>query len=370
MSRRCTRPPTTCGSRSDPTGSRNRPASPPLSRRRRPLQGVDLAGVDARAEAPAEAAMTPEKGGAGRPHRVEAVRRRRRRSASLIDEGKGSGAAFTRRRTYSSTSSRRRCSPRDGGCGSSPGPRRPRPRATTARASLRPPGRSDRAAPRPTVEHHRRRSPRSAGRTERDELELVRAHVPRGEAVTWARASIRRRSRASPSPISVRRSPLEVAAPSALGSNLGRGLAAPGSRGRWRPSPALLRAKQRAVRAAARLGRGPRAAAPRRPRRGRAVTCSALLAVAALATLLWIDPASARSLVALAMAARGASAARGRSRDRAGPGAWPRIAESRVLLARPPVAAAADAFDLTTWRGRIARPRHRRDRRRCWPRRS
>jgi hypothetical protein len=187
---------------------------------------------------------------------------------------------------------------------------------------------------------------------ERDELELVRAHVPRGEAVIWAaRVDPKAFSRVT-SP-ELRPPPIpETAPPSLIASNLSRILAAAGIALFAGVLAALLRWKQRAVRAAAELRRAtarPLLALPR----GTGPFAYGVVAASALASLLWWSPLAGALLVVLAMAIGAHRAPATVTRPR-GPGSWRPMADSLLLVAAAPEPLPTDPLDGTTRRGLVA----------------
>ncbi|MBX3209580.1 MAG: hypothetical protein KF764_31390 [Labilithrix sp.] len=186
---------------------------------------------------------------------------------------------------------------------------------------------------------------------ERDELELVRAHVPRGEVVTWA---ARIDPKAFPRVTSPELRPAAtgpVEAPSMLGSNLKRALVACGFAALAGVLAALLREKQKAVRAAAAL-RGAKAR-PLVPMPWHTGPFAYGIAVAlALATLLWWNATAGALLVALAMALAAHRAPAPVARPR-GPGAWRSVSDPRALLPGRPSPLPTDALDVATTRARL-----------------
>ncbi|GEM_PF-479436 len=187
---------------------------------------------------------------------------------------------------------------------------------------------------------------------ERDALELVRAHVPRGEAVTWA-------ARVDPKAFPLVTSPelrpppvRETAPPSLIASNLSRIVAAAAFALFAGVLAALLRHKQRAVRAAAELRRA--IARPLLPLAwGAAPFAYGVVTASALACLLWWSPLVGASLVVLAMAIGAHRAPVVLARPR-GPGQWRPTADSLLLVAAPREPLPTDGLDVTTRRGFFA----------------
>ena len=184
----------------------------------------------------------------------------------------------------------------------------------------------------------------------KDELELVRAHVPRGEAVTW---SARVDPKAFPRVVSPELRPPTAAVTAAVPvpNNVPLVLIACGLAVLAGALAIALAAKQRFVLRACeetfvrarplipvRWGLGPFAY-------GAAVS-------GALALLLWGTPAYGAGLVVVAMllAAHRAPATIPRPR---GPGRWQPIADERVLVAQPTVQAPGDALDIGTRAGQV-----------------
>ena len=221
----------------------------------------------------------------------------------------------------------------------------------TARASSSRcrPRRPSRASPRPSKP--RRRSRPSDARPDKDELELVRAHVPRGEAVTWsarvdpkafprvvspgAPSADRRRSRrrgaaaepraARPARVCARRARRRARVRAAREAGLGRACmrSASVARGRCCPSAG----------ASARSRMAPRPQA--RSRR----CCGGRLPTAPPSWSSRWPCAAHRSPAPIARAA--------------GPGRWQPIADADVLVARAPAPASGDALDIGTRPGKV-----------------
>lgn len=182
----------------------------------------------------------------------------------------------------------------------------------------------------------------------RDEIELVRAHVPRGHAATWSVrvdptafpevSSPELRSPAVAPPAEERAGwPVERLVGGALLLALAGALAA------------LLRAKQRAVEGAA-SRRGARARPLVALPWGLGPLLYGAATASALALMLWGDPTLGAALVvgAMALATHRAPVALARTR---GPGTWRALSSSSALVAPP---APPDALDVTTARGRLA----------------
>lgn len=184
----------------------------------------------------------------------------------------------------------------------------------------------------------------------RDELELLRAHVPRGEVVTW---SIRVDPKAFPSVTAPElrtvpppaRSPEDAPVPktallSAAALSVVVALLA------WARA-----AKGAAVaRACARRGVLPRPLVPRLPARFAPLAYGLTLALA-LTTFLWGNPVVGSVLLVAAMALASFRPPRVLPQPR-GPGRWKEMEDADVFLAGRDVTS-GDAFDVTTTKGRI-----------------
>jgi hypothetical protein len=184
----------------------------------------------------------------------------------------------------------------------------------------------------------------------KDELELVRAHVPRGEAVVW---SARVDPKAFPRVVSA-----ELRPPAAA-----RGAAAPAPN--HVPSVLLacalailagglafaLRTKQGLV-ASACEARSVRARPLLPLRAGLAPFAYGASAACALALLLWGTPAYGALLVVLAMALAAHRAPASVVKPR-GPGRWQPVTDESVLVARPREPAPGDALDIGTRAGKL-----------------
>ncbi|MBS2020497.1 MAG: hypothetical protein JST00_47010 [Deltaproteobacteria bacterium] len=185
--------------------------------------------------------------------------------------------------------------------------------------------------------------------TDRDELELVRAHVPRGEAVTWA---ARVDPKAFPRVVTPElRPPTAAVAPPPVAKHVPIALLASGLALLAGILALVLRAKQTSVARASEAasmqarplvpvpwGLGPFAY-------GASVT-------GALALLLWSTPIWGAVLVVVAMAlgAHREPAARPRPR---GPGRWMPIADGEVLVKKPAPTQPGDALDASTRKGAL-----------------
>ena len=186
---------------------------------------------------------------------------------------------------------------------------------------------------------------------EKDELELVRAHVPRGEAVTW---SARVDPKAFPAVTSLELRPPGAAASAAvpLPNQVPRVLVACAFALLAGALALALRAKQgivvracqaRLVRARALLPM-PRAAAP---------FVYGAATAGALAMLLWGTPAYGAALVVLAMAVAAHRSPLAVARPR-GPGLWRAIPDGEVLVRQALSPEPGDALDIGTRAGKIS----------------
>jgi len=187
----------------------------------------------------------------------------------------------------------------------------------------------------------------------KDELELVRAHVPRGEAVTW---SARVDPKAFPQVVSAELRPptAVVTAAVPVPNNVPMVLLAVGLAVLAGALAFALGSKQRLVLRACEASFV--RARPLLPLTVRGWSFGPFAyggAVAgALALLLWGTPAYGAGLVVLAMclAAHRAPASIARPR---GPGRWQPIADEQVLVAQPPAPAPGDALDIGTRAGKL-----------------
>ena len=182
---------------------------------------------------------------------------------------------------------------------------------------------------------------------ERDELELVRAHVPRGEAVVW---SARLDPKAFPAITTPELRPppaAEIVAPTILRSNLSRVLGAVGFALLAAGLAFVLREKQRTVRTVCEA-RG-FTARPALPLGVVTPFVYGITATLSLAVLLWWLPVVGALLVVLAMtlAAHRAPILTARKRT---PGVWRPLTELLPKRKTP----FDDAFDLGARRGRVA----------------
>ncbi len=185
---------------------------------------------------------------------------------------------------------------------------------------------------------------------ERDELELVRAHVPRGEAVTW---SARVDPKAFPRVVSPELRPASAAVIAAVSvpNHVPVVLIASALAVLAGALAFLLRTKQTLVaQECVRAGLSPRMLLPVRGGLGPFVYGFA--ATGALASLLWGTPAYGAVLVVIAMAVAAHRSPVGVLRPR-GPGRWQPIADAEVLVKRAPAPAAGDVLDIGTRRGKL-----------------
>jgi hypothetical protein len=185
---------------------------------------------------------------------------------------------------------------------------------------------------------------------DKDELELVRAHIPRGDAVTW---SARVDPKAFPRVLSPELRPPVAAVTSSIPvpNHVPAVLVACGLALLAGALAIALGAKQGFV------ARGCEAASVRaRPllplRWGLGPFAYGAAAAGAFAELLWGRPAYGAVLVvaAMALAAHRSPAAVTRPR---GPGRWQPIADEDVLVAHPREAAPGDALDIGTRAGKV-----------------
>ncbi len=185
---------------------------------------------------------------------------------------------------------------------------------------------------------------------DKDELELVRAHIPRGEAVVW---SARVDPKAFPRVVSPELRPpiASVTAAAPVPNNVPAALIASALAVLAGALAFALGAKQRIV------ARACESASVRpRPllslRWGLAPFAYGGVAAAALAELLWGTPAYGAVLVVVAMAC-GAHRSPAPIQKPRGPGRWQPIADGAVLVARPREAAPGDALDIGTRAGKL-----------------
>jgi hypothetical protein len=188
---------------------------------------------------------------------------------------------------------------------------------------------------------------------DKDELELVRTHVPRGEAVVWS-------ARVDPKAFPAIAAPeLRPPAPVALAAS---GAPPPPNRVPIAILATALasiaglfafvaRAKRGHVaRACERAGIRPRMLVPIPWGLGPFVYAAA--ATTGLATLVWGTPLHGAALVVVAMALAAHRKPTVIARPR-GPGRWQIVADEEVLLPRPSAPAPGDALDAGTRRGKI-----------------
>jgi hypothetical protein len=312
---------------------------------------IDVVGVDPHAEIAPEAVVTPEKGGAELPARAEPVEKSPGTLRILIDEGKGLG-----RGTYLVDVKYRldlvaaKALVRDGAMWklSWTAPAAPEGHdgarvvfdLPSAPTEPRLAATADATTTLPTLH-------RSPGR---DELELLRAHVPRGEAATWvARVDPRAFPRVVTPDLRPPAAP-EVAPPSLLARNLPRILVVSAFVLLAGLLGALLGAKQRSVEHAAALA-GALARPVLRVPWGMAPVVYGGVTSLGLASLLWYSPPVGALLVVVAMmlAAHRAPAPIAKPR---GPGEW-RPVPDRALLPPRPAPLPTDGLDIGSPRGRL-----------------
>lgn len=322
------------------------------------FKAFDLSGVDARGEATPEISLTraqrdPEaRGGAEIAAHVEASPKASGTLRVVVDEGKGLGrGAYVLDVKYRLDLVATKMLTRDGAMWKLAWAAPPAPEGRDgARVVFDLPAaptepRLAAAAESTTTLATLRRS------VERDELELVRAHVPRGEPVTWA-ARVDPKAFPRVTAPELRPPPAApIEAPSMLGSDLKRALVACGFAALAGALAALLRKKQQAVREAAAL-RGARAR-PLVPVPWRAGPfVYGIAAALALAMLLWWSPIGGAATAALAMALAAHRAPEPVARPR-GPGAWRPVADPRALVPGRPPPLPTDALDVATTRARL-----------------
>ncbi len=185
---------------------------------------------------------------------------------------------------------------------------------------------------------------------DKDELELVRAHVPRGEAVTW---SARVDPKAFPRVVSPELRPASAAVIAAVPvpNHVPLVLLASGLAVLAGALAILLRAKQGIVRRACETA-SVRAKALMPVRWGLGPFAYGAATAGALAALLWGNPAHGAALVVVAMALAAHRSPVAVARPR-GPGRWQPIADADVLVARPPAPASGDVLDVATRMGKL-----------------
>jgi hypothetical protein len=312
----------------------------------------DVVGVDPRAELSPEAVMTPEKGGEEILARVEPVPKTPGTMRILIDEDKGVGrGAYVVDVKYRLDFVGTKMLTRDGAMWKLAWTAPPTPEGHDgARVIFDIPSaptepRLAAAADSTTTLTTLRR----AG--ERDELELVRTHVPRGEAVLWAARVDPKAFPRVTSPELRPPAPPDTAPPSFIASHVWSALVALGFALLSGALASLLRAKQTAVRASA-LRRGGQARRLVPLPWGVAPFAYGIVASGALAVLLWHNPTLGAVLVVVAAALACHRAPLPIARPR-GPGAWKKVSDRMLLAARAPSPLPTDGLDLGSRRGRI-----------------
>ena len=185
---------------------------------------------------------------------------------------------------------------------------------------------------------------------EKDELELVRAHVPRGEAVTW---SARVDPKAFPKVVSPELRPPTAATVAAVPvpNHVPALLLASAFAVLAGALAFLLRRKQALVAHAADAA-GVRARPLLPVRFGLGPFVYGLSTAGALAALLWGTPLHGAALVVVAMALAAHRSPLALARPR-GPGRWQPVPDAEVLVKRAPIRAAGDALDLATRTGKV-----------------
>ncbi len=312
----------------------------------------DLVGIDPRAEIAPEAVLTAEKSGAEILARVESVPKTPGTVRIMIDEGKGIGrGTYVVDVKYRLDLVATKLLTRDGAMWKVAWTAPPAPEGHDGArvvfdlpAAPTEPRLAATAQATTTLSTVRRTS-------ERDELELVRAHVPRGEAVTWA---ARVDPKAFPKVTAPElRPPVapEVGPPSLIGSNLKRIGVALGFAALAGALAALLREKQKQVRQTAE-SRGARARPLLPVPWNIGPFAYGIAASAALASLLWWNPLVGALLVALAMGLAAHRAPSPVARPR-GPGAWRPISDPMALLPGRTQPLPVDRLDIATGRARL-----------------
>ena len=185
---------------------------------------------------------------------------------------------------------------------------------------------------------------------DKDELELVRAHIPRGEAVTW---SARVDPKAFPRVVSPELRPPSAAlvAPVPLPNHVPLVLVACAFAALAGALAIALRAKQGIVVRACEA-RSVRARSLLPVRWGLGPFAYGAATAAAFAMLLWGTPAYGAALIVLAMALAAHRSPAAIARPR-GPGRWQPISDAEVLVTRAPTPEPGDALDLGTRRGKL-----------------
>lgn len=305
----------------------------------------DLVGVDPRAELVPEAVLTAEKGGQETPARVEMSAKNPGTVHVVIDEGKGLGrGAYLVDVKYRLDLVANKMLTRDGAMWKLAWSAPPAPEGHDgARVTFDVP-----AAP---------TEPRLAGEATttlatlrrgaaRDELELVRPHVSRGDAVVWqARIDPKAFPQVS-SPELRPPPPVETAPPSVLASGLARVLVAVGFAALAGALAVLLRGKRAGVRALAEsagMQARPLLALPW----GLGPFVYGVATAGALAALLWWSPLAGAALVifAMAIAAHRSPAPIVKPRR---PGSWEPVPMVTPVSERP-----AGMLDVGGWSGRL-----------------
>jgi hypothetical protein len=317
------------------------------------FKSFDLVGIDPRGQLATEAVLTPEKGNGGEVlARIEPVAKTPGTVRILVDEGKGlTRGAYVVDVKYRLDLVATNMLTRDGAMWKVAWTAPPAPEGHDgARVIFDLPAAPTEPRLAATAESTTtlvtlRRS------TERDELELVRAHVPRGEAVTWtARVDPKAFPRVTspelrPPPVA------EIAPPSMLGSTWRRVLVACGFAALAGALAALLREKQKVVGAAAALRNA-------RPRPlialpwGLGPFVYGIVTALALATLLWWSPVVGSLLVACAMALAVHRSPAPIARPR-GPGAWRPLSDPKAFVTSRAAPLPTDPLDIATTRARL-----------------
>ncbi len=186
---------------------------------------------------------------------------------------------------------------------------------------------------------------------ERDELELVRAHVPRGDAIAW---SARVDPKAFPKVTSPELRPPPAppaAAPSFVAAHLAHGVVALGFALVAGGLAVLLRTKRSFVKRAAKA-EGARSRSLIELPWGLAPFAYGIATAAGAACLLWSNAIAGALLlvVAILLAAHRATYLPAKAR---GPGVWKPISDARALLPAKREPARGDVLDLSTNKGRI-----------------
>lgn len=315
------------------------------------FKSFDLVGIDPRAELSPDAVLTAEKGGAETPVRVEPVPKTPGTIRILIDEGKGlTRGTYLIDVKYRLDLVATNVLTRDGAMWKLSWTAPPTPEGHDgARVVFDLPTaptepRLAAAAESTTTLATLRRS------VERDELELVRAHVPRGEAVVWA-------ARVDPKAFPRVTSPdlrppaqLEAAPPAMIGTSTRRGLVALGFAILAGALAAILRLKQRTVRAAAEQ-RGARARPLVALPWGIGPFVYGAVTALALALLLWSSPVAGALFVALAMALAAHRSPAPIARPRP-PGAWRALPDAQAFVPERARPLPSDVLDVAHARAR------------------